>query len=205
MSERKTQILEEATRLFSADGYDGMTMKQLASACGITEPALYRHFQSKESLYDAVLDAVAQRLDTDEFIGTFDHAADLETILTGLSVHIIEFYTRHADIYRLLLFSALGGHAKARQVFDIIRGAYIKFLVRHLDRLELEGKVVSRSNHITARCFIGMVFDCAMAKSLWKGFNGRSYKPDEIIANNVPIYVQGLTPPTTAKAAEATA
>jgi len=203
MSERKTQILEEATRLFSADGYDGMTMKQLAGACGITEPALYRHFQSKESLYDAVLDAVAERLDTEEFIGTFDETADLEAILTGLSEHIIDFYTRHADIYRLLLFSALGGHAKAKQVFNIIRGAYIKFLVRHLDRLQSEGKVFARSNHITARCFIGMVFDCAMAKTLWKGFHGKSYRPNEIIANNVPIYIRGLTPQETNRIIEA--
>ena len=203
MSERKTQILEQATRLFSADGYDGMTMKQLAAACGITEPALYRHFPSKVSLYDAVLDAVAERLDTDEFIGTIDESADLETILTGLSEHIIDFYTRHGDIYRLLLFSALGGHAKAKQVFNIIRGTYIKFLVRHLERLESEGKVATRNSEITARCFIGMVFDCAMAKTLWKGFQGRSYQPDEIIANNVPIYVRGLTPRETEKTAEA--
>ncbi len=203
MTERKNQILEEATRLFSADGYDGMTMKQLAAACGITEPALYRHFQSKESLYDAVLDAVAQRLDTERFIRTFDPAADLESILVGLSEHIIDFYTRHADIYRLLLYSALGGHAKAKQVFAIIRGSYIKFLVRHLDRLQAEGKIVAKSNDITARCFIGMVFDCAMSKTLWRGFHGKSYKPNEIIANNVPIYIRGLTPCETEKPAGA--
>ena len=36
MSERKKQILTEATRLFSKDGYDKVTVKDLAQACGIT-------------------------------------------------------------------------------------------------------------------------------------------------------------------------
>jgi len=193
ITDRKSQILQEATRLFSADGYDGMTMKVLASACGITEPALYRHFSSKESLYDAVLDAIATKLDTDDFISQFGDSDDLESILRRLAEHIIDFYTHHADVYRLLLFSALDGHAKAKTVFNLIRGSYIKFLVRQLDRLYAEGSIVEKSNEITARCFIGMVFDCAMSKTLWKGFHGWVYKPEEIIGNNVPIYVRGLS------------
>jgi len=193
MLDRKGQILEEATRLFAEEGYDGMTMKQLAAACGITEPALYRHFSSKDALYDEVLDAIARRLDTEEFFASFAPDAELEQLLSGIAAHIIEFYTKNADVYRLLLFSALDDHAKARHVFSIIRGTYVRFLVRHLDRLYSEGKIVEKSNDITARCFIGMVFDCAMSKTLWKGFQGRTYRPQETIANNVPIYVRGLT------------
>ena len=143
-----------------------------------------------------MLDSIAAKLDTDDFIGQFSNSDELETILRRLAEHIIDFYTHHADIYRLLLFSALDGHAKAKKVFTLIRGSYIKFLVAQLDRLYAEGRIVEKSNEITARCFIGMVFDCAMSKTLWKGFHGRIYKPDEIIGNNVPIYVRGLSSET---------
>ena len=192
VSNRKAQILQHATRLFSSEGYDGMTMKQLASACGITEPALYRHYPSKDALYDAVLDSIAARLDTKEFFQQLGEESELPTILRAIAEHIMDFYTKNADVYRLLLFSALGGHAKAKDVFLIIRGSYVNALARHLDRLYSEGKIVEKCNDITARCFIGMVFDCAMSKTLWKGFHGRTYSPSETISNNVPIFVRGL-------------
>ncbi len=192
-TDRKAQILDGATRLFAEQGYGGMTMKMLATECGITEPALYRHYASKEALYEAVLETLAARLNSEAFFASVSRSAGLEEVLSGLAEHVVEYYTRNADTYRLLLFSALNGHAKAKQVFTVLRGAYVKFLVGHLDRLYAEGKIVKKNNEITARCFVGMVFDCALSFTLWRGFYGKVYRPEETIANNVPIYVRGLT------------
>jgi len=55
---RKEQILQFATEAFSRDGYDRVTVKQLADKCGITEPAVYRHFESKDAIYVAVLESL---------------------------------------------------------------------------------------------------------------------------------------------------
>ena len=60
--DRKGQILKEATRLFAESGFDKVTIKDLADACNITEPALYRHYPSKDAIYDAVLDSIEERL-----------------------------------------------------------------------------------------------------------------------------------------------
>jgi hypothetical protein len=92
----------------------------------------------------------------------------------------------------LLLYSALHGHAKTRMVHETIRGRYVHFLVEQLDRLYAAGKIIEKNNEITARCFVGMVFDCALGRTLWKGMQGRVYRPDDVIANNVPIYARGL-------------
>lgn len=37
------------------DGYRAVTTRQIADACGLTQPALYRHFSDKEQLYVEVL------------------------------------------------------------------------------------------------------------------------------------------------------
>jgi len=192
VSDRKVQIIYEATRLFSQEGYDGVTMKRLAAACGITEPALYRHFSSKNALYSRVLASTVDRLENQELFRRFENESDVETLLTGLADHILSFYSKNADLYRLLLFAALSGHTKAKQVYDSIRGTYVKFLIKQFDRLFAQGVIIEKHNDITARCFIGMVFDCSLATTLWKGFQGRSHKPADVIANNVPIYVRGL-------------
>ncbi len=190
--DRRSQIVEEATRLFSADGYEKATTKRLAAACGVTEPALYRYFPSKEDIYEAVLDSLRERLDCQELFEHLEKEDDIEAILFELANHIFIFTQKNQDIYRLLLFSALGGHTKAKQVYQAIRGRHVHFLHRQLNRLSLGGTIRQNNTEITARCFIGMIFDCALGATLWRGKQGKIYKPDDVVANNVPIFAGGL-------------
>jgi len=191
---RKEQILALATEMFSRDGYDMVTVKQLADGCGITEPAIYRHFESKEAIYGEVLEALRGRMDHHELFARLEKENDLEVLVTDLSLHIVSFYSTNADIYRLLLYAALRGHARAGRIYELIRGTYCHFLQKQLDRLYEQGSIVAVHSEITARCFVGMVFDCAMASSLWRGFQGPVYDPKEVLANSVRIFVKGMTP-----------
>lgn len=54
--ERREQILGVARRLLAERGYDELSMDDVATAIGVTKPVLYRHFDGKRALYDAVLD-----------------------------------------------------------------------------------------------------------------------------------------------------
>jgi len=51
--ERRRSIVDEAYGEFAARGYEGVTMREIAARLGLTSPALYRQFTSKESLYAA--------------------------------------------------------------------------------------------------------------------------------------------------------
>jgi AcrR family transcriptional regulator len=190
---RKEQILALATEAFSRDGYDRVTVKQLADGCGITEPAIYRHFESKDAIYISVLESIRHRLDNKELFARLEKEDNLEKLLGDTAHHIIGFYTQNADIYRLLLYAALRGHDRAKRIFELIRGTYVQFLTRQLDRLQTQGITVEKQNEITARCFVGMVFDCAMGYSLFRGLQGQLFAPEETVANNIPIYVKGLS------------
>ena len=53
--ETRSLILKAAHRPFMEQGYRAVSTRQIASACGITQPALYRHFATKQELYIAVL------------------------------------------------------------------------------------------------------------------------------------------------------
>ncbi|NIK69148.1 TetR/AcrR family transcriptional regulator [Paenibacillus sp. BK720] len=69
MARRKKQPLDEATRsmiihtahdLFMEHGYRSVTTRQIAEACGLTQPAMYHYFADKEALYTEVLRAVTE-------------------------------------------------------------------------------------------------------------------------------------------------
>ena len=60
--ERRAALLETALTLFSEGSYRGTTTAEIARAAGVTEPVLYRHFDSKRDLYLACLDAAWARV-----------------------------------------------------------------------------------------------------------------------------------------------
>jgi AcrR family transcriptional regulator len=65
-AERRAQIVRAAASAFVAAGFDGTSMDDVARAAGVTRLIVYRIFETKEALYRAVLDGVAERL-IDEF------------------------------------------------------------------------------------------------------------------------------------------
>lgn len=52
---RRAQIVEAARELFVRHGYDGTRTKEIAERAGTREGVLYRHFESKEQLFDAAV------------------------------------------------------------------------------------------------------------------------------------------------------
>lgn len=51
----KEQILEEALTLFSQQGYDGISVRDIARAVGIRESSLYKHYRGKQDIFDSLL------------------------------------------------------------------------------------------------------------------------------------------------------
>jgi AcrR family transcriptional regulator len=67
-------VLASARRLFSIHGYGGTSTRDIASDAGVTAPAIYRHFGSKERLFEAAVEqplhvAVDGFLQDWEFLG----------------------------------------------------------------------------------------------------------------------------------------
>ena len=57
----KERILEEALTLFAEKGYDGTGVDLIAERVGIKGPSLYRHFKSKEDIFNSLIDSAEER------------------------------------------------------------------------------------------------------------------------------------------------
>ena len=64
LSKRQKQIVQAALELTAEGGLGNLTIKNLAARLGVTEPALYRHFDSKASIVNAMLDDFSRRGDS---------------------------------------------------------------------------------------------------------------------------------------------
>ncbi|MCK5455486.1 MAG: TetR/AcrR family transcriptional regulator [Melioribacteraceae bacterium] len=55
MTQRQSDILQESIKLIADKGIQGFTIKNLANAIGVTEPAIYRHFENKQKILIEIL------------------------------------------------------------------------------------------------------------------------------------------------------
>jgi len=189
---RRKQIIDKATELFSLLGYEKTTIASLAGACGITEPALYRYFSSKKELFAEVLDALKERIDTSALSKNVEKMDDIEEILFAISRNIFQVYLSNPELFRLLLFCSLKGHAMTKEIVDTLRVPYITILRRALERLKKKDLIQPINPIITASCFTGMVTECVLGINLWRGMQGGDFKPEKIMKNNIPVFARGL-------------
>ena len=62
VTSRREQILSTAAELFAQRGFHGVSVADLGAACGISGPALYRHFASKDAMLAEMLVAISEEL-----------------------------------------------------------------------------------------------------------------------------------------------
>jgi AcrR family transcriptional regulator len=80
----KARIERAAVMLFARHGMDGVSIKQIAEACAISDGAMYRHFRSKDELGRLMFEAIHARL-LDLVTGNLAPDASLEDIARALT------------------------------------------------------------------------------------------------------------------------
>ena len=94
---RREQILATAADLFAQRGFHGVSVVDLGAACGISGPALYKHFPSKDAMLAEMLVSISEELLS---VGRERSAAapDAESALGALVGWHVEFALRHKPL-----------------------------------------------------------------------------------------------------------
>lgn len=64
ISDRQFELIQAAGKILSVSGVGGLTIKNLAKEMGFAESAVYRHFDSKDAIVVAMLEYLAENMDT---------------------------------------------------------------------------------------------------------------------------------------------
>ena len=99
----KQKILDKALELFSAKGYDSVSVGEIAKAVGIKAPSLYNHFPSKQAIFDAIMESTAAQYeaDTDQINIHVQHAAQAIPVFTELTADALFEKVRQIFEYSL--------------------------------------------------------------------------------------------------------
>jgi AcrR family transcriptional regulator len=192
-SNRRQEILAEATALFAAHGYSGASIRQIAAACGITEAAIYRHFESKLHLYEEAIRDKAAAHDIAGHLETVRGRGTLQELLLAVSTHIINLTRLDPDLMRLMFNNSLESGDVAMVLFREIRLPYVEFVRQELVRRQAAGEVLPVDPRLTSRCFVGMVMDCALNLGVWQALQPSQVQPVDLCLNSSAIIARGLT------------
>jgi AcrR family transcriptional regulator len=131
-ADRRDLILAAAGKAFGEGGFDGVTLDAIAGAAGVTKPILYRHFDSKEALYLALLDK--HREDMPGFVPTVPPDLPLRELVNNILNIWFGYAEENAHGWRML-FRDSGGTEAIREsrarMYDDARAVLAAFLVAH--------------------------------------------------------------------------
>jgi TetR/AcrR family transcriptional regulator len=103
--ERKAQIVLAALNLLSTVSVDCLTTRMVAGAIGVSQPALFKHFASRDAILHAVMDHVRSSLES-SVKTVFSTAKGAHEVAQGLLEGLFRFAEAFPGAPRLLFYDA---------------------------------------------------------------------------------------------------
>jgi len=168
---RQAQIVRASMALFAKKGFSGTTSRELARAAGVSEALIFRLFPTKRALYSAIIQQKIAESDrfrdpvADRDVADRDYFLQLtETLLTRIR--------NDSTFMRLMLFSALEGHALSDMYYDAHVSRLIDRLRQRIQTGVRAGRYRPVDPYLSVRAFLGMVIHFAISQGLY----GRTWK-----------------------------
>ncbi len=139
-SSRRDQILATAAALFAEHGYHGVSVGELCAACGVSGPALYRHFASKSAVLAEMLVAISDRLLVEgrSRVAAARERADRTAALTAAVGWHVEFALDNPDLIVVQERDWAALPDDARDQVRRLQRRYVEVWVEELRRLRPE-------------------------------------------------------------------
>lgn len=108
--ERRRQVARVALELLAEVSPERLTTRRVAEAAGISQPALFRHFESREDILSMAI--AFARIDLEaELRSAIPVGAPVPELLEAIARTLLSFAERFPGLPRLFLYRASGGEA----------------------------------------------------------------------------------------------
>lgn len=196
-SQRREQLIEVAVDLFSRKGFKGTTTREIAAAAGVTEAMIFRHFETKEHLYTAIIDQKLNSPLTAEWVAAIRSAMDRnddKSVIRELISAIISTHRTDPKFERLMLYAALEGNEIAllymRQLTTSIVGLFRTYFLRR----QKQGRFRAYGPDVALTVIAGMAKHYALGKYVHE-FKEQCFSDEQALESFTQIAMDGLCLP----------
>ncbi len=194
--ERRKQILDAASKVFAAKGFERATIADVAKEAGIAEGSIYNYFKNKADLLISIPRQIIQP-NVEAVMGMMHVAAESpmppEQLLPIVARNMVNVFQQNGHVFRIL-FSALPTMTPSvradylnRVIFYIwdILEAYLRELVeKGILRQDLDPRILTR-------VFVGMFIPFALLNFVLSPKDLPETDYDQVISEAVTVFLRG--------------
>lgn len=126
----KEKILDASLDLFSLYGYQDTSVAQIAAAVGIKAPSLYKHYKSKQAIFDALVKKMDQQyfhqismlklntLTTRLAANPFSHISEEELIKTVWQLFQFFLWDPYISRFRKMMILEQSRHSGIARIYE---------------------------------------------------------------------------------------
>ena len=163
--ERRASIITVAKRLFATKGFHGVSIDEIVNEVGVSPAILYRHFESKEELYQAVLQEFSATRES--YVETI--VADdigFEQVLRGMTTVFVASIMNHPDMLKMEMHSQLEGSAASQEFFLNRWKSFTDYIEFNLTELQAQGKINPINAQAAALMYQGIIREVLLLKCM---------------------------------------
>lgn len=153
-ADRREQLLHVAAHLFAERGFGAVSIEELGATAGVTGPALYRHFSSKQDVLATLLVGVSRRL-LDGSRAVVESAPGPEEALRGLVRFHTDFALSDPDLIRVQDRDLASLAPSEGRLVRRLQGAYVELWVSVIVRSG--AAPAARTARIKAHAVLGLL------------------------------------------------
>ena len=136
----RQQILDASLRLFSERGFARTSVRDIARQAGITDAAIYYHFDSKRELLEALVEERGFLSSLQNLERTETDVPLRERVL-WMSRGAINLMDENRNFLRLIIMEGLGGDEAALEQYNRLLGLWENALATVLRRYQEKGEL----------------------------------------------------------------
>lgn len=189
---KRHDILKAAIEVFAKSGFRGTTTRDLASHAGVNEAIIFRHFNTKQELYRAILEEKVQQGQHDrcEAAKQYAETGEDRKFLEVIGNHFLDRHESDSTFMRLLMFSALEGHELSEMFLSTMAGR--DPMAQYFERRMNEGAFRRMNPHLAARAFLGMLVSYVQMQEIFGLKKVHQFERNEVVESFVSIFLAGM-------------
>ena len=190
--EREERLLAAATRLFSQLGYRGTTTRAIAQEAGINEALLFRHFPTKEALYETLLHRTIEEWSQEVLLALEDLSKKtLSQALVEVAQVLIRKIEADPSLLRTVVFACLEGHRLGKSFFK--KNPPIKaFMESLLKDHQQRGEIKKLDPALMAATYLSLIFYYIHMKEIF-GAQEFFYGPEKVTLEFfTKVFLEGI-------------
>lgn len=190
-AERRASILAVAKVLFADSGYHGVSVDDIAKRLGVSPAVLYQHFDSKEALYEAVLNEITEKRESyvEAILSGED---DFASVLSSMTQIYAKSVARDPDYLKMEMHNVLEGASATQQFFDSRWKSFSDFIEVGMNELVPKNRVSKIDPRVASLMYQGMVREALYAKCIYRSPRYKEIKLSDLMEQLVQLFLNAI-------------